>query len=105
SQFGLSQNPRKPSKTGPASRKGNVMTITNPLGRIRSQSNEPAISPLLVLTGSLAAVLTVTALTHQSLPADAFLPAVSVLLFVMSAAVALTAWRQPMPAREFSYWD
>jgi hypothetical protein len=23
----------------------------------------------------------------------------------MSAAVALTAWRQPMPARQFSYWD
>ena len=81
------------------------MTVTNPLGRVRSQSAEPAISPLFALTGALAAVLTVTALSRHMLPADGVLPAVSILFFVMSAAVALIAWRRSIPARQFSYWD
>ena len=81
------------------------MTITNPLGRIRTQSKEPAISPVLVLTGALAAIVTVTALSHHTVPADAFLPAVSTLFFITSAAVAATAWFHPMPPQRFSYWD
>ena len=81
------------------------MTITNPLGRVRTQSKEPAISPLLVLTGALASVLTMAALTHHTMQADALLPAVILMFFLAAAAVALTAWQYPMPARQFSYWD
>ena len=81
------------------------MTITNPLGSIRAQSNEPAISPLLTLTGALAASLAVIALTHHRMPVDAVLPAVVLLFFILSATVALIAWRRPVPPRQFSYWD
>ena len=81
------------------------MTITNPLGRVRTQSTEPAIGPQLVLTGALAAVLTVTAVFHHRMPEDALLPGVSMLFLILAAAAALIAWQRPLPARQFSYWD
>ena len=39
------------------------------------------------------------------MPPNALAPAVSILLFVFAAAVALIAWLRPMPSRHFSYWD
>ena len=38
------------------------MTITNPLGGLRSRSGEHIPGPLLVLTGALAAVVAASAL-------------------------------------------
>jgi hypothetical protein len=42
---------------------------------------------------------------QPSLSRDALLPATSTLLFVFAAVVALIAWRSPVPARQFTYWD
>jgi hypothetical protein len=81
------------------------MTITNPLGRLRSQASEPAVGPQLVLTGALAAVVTVAAVFHPTMSPEALLPGVSVLFLVVAAGVALIAWQRPVPARQFSYWD
>jgi hypothetical protein len=81
------------------------MTITNPLGRMRTRSSEPAIGPQLVLAGALAAVLTVGAVFRHAIPDDALLPALSFAFFILAAAVAMIAWQRPVPARQFSYWD
>jgi hypothetical protein len=80
------------------------MTITNPLGRVR-RSSEPAVGPQLALLGSLAAVLTVGAVFHQTMSSDALIPGLSSLLFILAAAAALFAWQHPIPAQHFSYWD
>ena len=81
------------------------MTITNPLGEMRTRSSEPAIGPQLVLTGALAAVLAVGATFRHTMSDDAVLPAFSFAFFILSAAVALIAWQRPLPPRQFSYWD
>jgi len=81
------------------------MTITNPLGTVRTQSTQPAIGPQLVLTGALAAVLTVAAVFRHTMSDDALLPAVSMLFLILAAAAALIAWQRPLPPRQFSYWD
>jgi hypothetical protein len=81
------------------------MTITNPLGRERTRSGDPALGPQFVLIGALAAVLTVGAVFHQTMAGDALLPGLSTLFFILAAAVALIAWRRPVPGRDFSYWD
>ena len=81
------------------------MTITNPLGRIRTRSGEPAAGPQLVLAGALAAVLTAGAMFRHTMTDDAVLPAFSLAFFILAAAVAMIAWRRPAPARRFSYWD
>ena len=81
------------------------MTITNPLGRERARSSEPAVGPQLVLIGALAAGVTVGAVFHSTMSGDAMLPGLSVLFFILAAAVALIAWQRPMPVRHFSYWD
>jgi hypothetical protein len=80
------------------------MTITNPL-RVCARLGEPAVGPQLVLIGALAAILTVGAVFHQTMSGDALLPGLSTLFFIMAALVALIAWRRPIPARHFSYWD
>jgi hypothetical protein len=81
------------------------MTITNPLGGLRSRPSEPIPGPLLVLTGAVAAVLAASALWGHDMPPSALVPAVSVVFFVLAAAVALVAWQRPLPRRRFSYWD
>jgi hypothetical protein len=81
------------------------MTITNPLGRMRTRSSEPAVGPQLVLTGALAAVLAVGAVFHHTMSDDALLPGLSFAFFILAAAVAMFAWQRPLPARQFSYWD
>ena len=86
------------------------MTVINPLGGNRvggvpTQSATPSISPLLVLTGALAAALAVAAVFRPSLSDDALLPSMSVLFFALSAGVALIAWLRPVPTRHFSFWD
>ena len=81
------------------------MTITNPLGSVRARSTAPAIGPQLALTGALAAVLVVTAVYRPAISDDALLPGMSILFFVLAAAVALLAWQRPLPAKHFSYWD
>lgn len=81
------------------------MTILNPIGRVRTQSAEPAIGPLLVLTGAIAAVVAVAALFRPAMAGDALLPGVSLLFLLLAGAVAVTAWQRPMQPRQFSYWD
>ena len=81
------------------------MTVSNPLGRARTRSGEPAVGPQLVLIGALAAILTVGAVFHPTMSRDALLPGLSLLFFTVAAAVALIAWLRPFPARQFSYWD
>ena len=81
------------------------MTITNPLGGLRSRSGEHVPGPLLVLTGAVAAVVAASALWGHDMPPNALAPAVSILFFVLAAAVALVAWRRPLPSPRFSYWD
>ena len=48
--------------------------VTNPLGRMRTRSSEPAIGPQRVLVGALAAVLTAGAVFRHTMPDDALLP-------------------------------
>jgi hypothetical protein len=81
------------------------MTITNPLGRMRTRSSEPAVGPQLVLTGALAAVLAVGAVFRHTMSDDALLPGLSFAFFILAAAVAMIAWQRPLPARQFSYRD
>src|ERR1051326_3962557 len=81
------------------------MTITNPLGRMRTRLSEPAGGPQLVLAGALAAVLTVAAVFHHTMSNDALLPGLSVAFFILAATVAMLACQRPLPARQFSYWD
>ena len=81
------------------------MTITNPLARVRARSTEPAIGPQLVLTGALAAVAIVAAVSGHAIPDDALAPGISVVFLVLAALVALIAWQRPLPPRQFSYWD
>ena len=86
------------------------MTVINPLGGDRvggipAQPAGPSISPLLVLTGALAAALTVAGVFRPSLSDDALLPAMAVLFFALAAGVTLIAWLRPVPARHFSFWD
>ena len=81
------------------------MTITNPLGRMRTRLSEPAVGPQLVLTGALAAVLTAGAVFQHTMSNDALLPGLSFAFFIVAATVAMIAWQHPLPARQFSYWD
>ena len=81
------------------------MTITNPLGRMRTRLSEPAVGPQLVLAVALAAVLAVGAVFRHMMSDDALLPGLSFALFILAAAVAIIAWQRPVPARQFSYWD
>jgi hypothetical protein len=81
------------------------MTITNPLGRMRTRLSEPAVGPQLVLAVALAAVLTVGAVLHHNMSDDALLPGISVAFFILAATVAMLAWQHPLPVRQFSYWD
>ncbi len=81
------------------------MTVTNPVGRTRARSTEPSIGPQLLLTGALAAVLTVAAVFRHTMSNDVLLPGVSVSLFLLAAAVAAIAWKRPAPDRNFSYLD
>jgi hypothetical protein len=81
------------------------MTITNPLGKMRARLSGPAVGPQLVLTGVLAAVLTVGAVFHHTMSNDALLPALCLAFFILAAAVAMIAWQHPLPARQFTYWD
>jgi hypothetical protein len=81
------------------------MTITNPLGGTRARSVEPTSGPQLVLTGALAAILTVGAVFQQSMSGDALVPGLVFLFFILAAAVALIAWHRPVPVQQFSYWD
>jgi hypothetical protein len=57
--------------------------------------------PQIVFVGALAAAVATAAVLDQSLS----LPAVSTLLFVLAAAVALIAWRRPRRGPRLSYWD
>ena len=82
-----------------------AMTITNPLGGLRSRSSEHIPGPLLVLTGSVAAVVAASAVWGRDMPPNALVPAVSLLFFVLAVTVALIAWQRPLPRRRFSYWD
>jgi len=81
------------------------MTITNPLGRMRTRSSEPAVGPQLVLTGALAAVLAAGAVFRHTMSDDALLPGLSFAFLIIAAAVAMIAWQRPLPDRQFSYWD
>ena len=86
------------------------MTVINPLGGNRvggvpAQPTTPSISPLLVLTGALAAALAVAAVFRPAVSDDALLPSMAVLFFGLAAGVALIAWLRPVPYRHFSFWD
>ena len=81
------------------------MTVTNPVGRARSRSTEPAIGPQLILTGALAAVLVVAAVFRHTMSNDVLLPGVVLSFFILAAAVAAVAWKRPAPDRNFSYLD
>lgn len=81
------------------------MSITNPLQGRRAHASRPAVGPQIALAGALAVVLGVAILVRQTLAGDALLPAVSLLLFVLAAAVAPLAWLRVPPERQFSYAD
>jgi hypothetical protein len=84
---------------------GNAMTIIHPAGTPRTHSHRPSTGPAIAVTAALAGTLAFAAAVQPSLSRDALLPAASTLLFVFAAVVALIAWRSPVPARQFTYWD
>ena len=81
-----------------------VITITNPIERLKVGSPPSTSGPQIVFVGALAAAATAAVLA-QSLSKDHVLPTVSTLLFVLAAAVALIAWRRPARGPRLSYWD
>jgi uncharacterized membrane protein YgdD (TMEM256/DUF423 family) len=81
------------------------MTILNPSGKFRPRSVDAVTGPHLVLVGAFAAVVTVAAIFQKTMTDDVLLAAVTGLLFVLAALVALLAWNRPLPPRQFSYWD
>jgi hypothetical protein len=66
---------------------------------------QTSTGPLVALIVSITAAVTFAATGPQTLPAEALLPATSMLVFVLAAFVALIAWRCPLPPRQFTYWD
>ena len=81
------------------------MTIINPIERLRVRSLPSASGPHIVFAGALAAVVMAAAVLDPSLAKDHLLPATSMLLFVLAAAVALAAWRRPVRGPRLTYWD
>lgn len=81
------------------------MTIINPIERRRVRALPSASGPHIVFAGALAAVVAAAAVLAPSLSKDHLLPATSVLLFVLAAAVALVAWRRPARGPRLTYWD
>jgi hypothetical protein len=45
------------------------------------------------------------AIFYHSQPREALLAATVTFVFVLAAVVALFAWRDPVPRRQFTYWD
>ena len=84
------------------------MTISNPIERLRVRSHPSASGPHIVLAGALATVVAAAAVLtplDPSLAKDLLLPAASMLLFVLAAAVAVVAWRRPARGPRLTYWD
>ena len=81
------------------------MTITDPIGNLRTAAARPATGPVLALAGALAATLAAAAVLQPSLAREALVPAAATLLFVFAAVVALIAWLRPVSHRHFTYWD
>ena len=81
------------------------MTITNPIGNLRTAADRPATGPVLALTGALAATLAAAAMLQPSIAREALVPAAATLLFMSAAAIALIAALRPVSPRRFNYWD
>jgi len=81
------------------------MTITNPIGNVRTAAARPASGPILLLTGALAATLAAAAVLQPSIAREALVPVAATLLLASAAAIALIAWLRPAPHRHFTYWD
>lgn len=81
------------------------MTITNPIGTVRTATDRTATGPVLALTGAVAATLVAASMLQPSIAREALAPAAATLLFLFAAAVALIAWLRPVPPRRFTYWD
>jgi hypothetical protein len=81
------------------------MTATNPIERLRVRSLPSMSGPHIIFAGALTAAVATAAVLAQSLSKDHVLPAVSTLLFVLAAAVALIGWRRPTRGPRLSYWD
>jgi hypothetical protein len=83
------------------------MPITNPARRLGQRSRLQARGPAVTFAASVLTVFAAIAACTAMLAAEFVLPAVSTLLFVMAALVALAAWRWEGQGTsdQISYWD
>ena len=83
------------------------MPITNPARRLGQRSRLQARGPAVTFAASVLTVFAAIAACTAMLAAEFVLPAVSTLLFVMAALVALAAWRWESQGTsdQISYWD
>jgi hypothetical protein len=79
------------------------MTIINPVGTLGRQM--AATGPRIALAASVIATVASAAIFYHSLPREALLAATVTFVFVLAAVVALFAWWDPVPRRQFTYWD
>jgi hypothetical protein len=79
------------------------MTAINPIETFARQ--KVATGPFILFVASMIAAVVFAAIIHHSLPHEVLLPATVTFVFVLAAAVALFAWRSPVPSRQFTYWD
>jgi len=80
------------------------MRVLNPIGHVTARGWS-ASGPVLVLTGTLAVTLIISALLQPSLARDALLPVTVTMMFGFAAGIAALAWFRPLPQRRFTYWD
>jgi hypothetical protein len=81
------------------------MSITSPVQEYRARPPRPTVGPQIALSAALAVAVAGAALVNRLLPADALLPAVCLLLYLLAALIALIAWHRPSPPRLLSYRD
>ena len=79
------------------------MTVLHPVGTLGRQM--VAAGPRIVVAASIITSVAFAVLLAHSLPREALLPAIITFVFVLAAVVALFAWRDPVPPRQFGYWD
>lgn len=79
------------------------MTTINPVGILGRQM--AATGPRIALAASVIATVASAAIFYHSLPREALLAATVTFVFVLAAVVALFAWRDLVPRRQFTYWD
>src|SRR5690242_8959729 len=96
------------------------MTITNPIGTLRTPTAGMTTGPVIALTGALAGTLAVAAVLQPQVAREALVPLAATLIFLFAAVVAGLAWlrpkslrpkslrpksRRPKSRRQFTYWD